>query len=157
MERAASAIVFLMFTLGCPAGCAQKSSVSLAPVSGMVTLDGKPLPNVMVSFHPDTGERAGYGMTDATGRYEIRYTGTKMGAPVGHHLVRIESGILQNIGDTEPEKPTPTEEPVYLPPQYNEESQLTADVRRGPNTFDFSLKSEGEKRPKPAPTRFEGS
>ena len=75
------------------AGCG--GGVTLAPVSGVVTLDGRPYPNAVVSFQPVGGtgnENPGRGsmaITDADGKYTLKYDNVEPGAVVGKHVVRI--------------------------------------------------------------------
>lgn len=61
----------------------------LHPVSGTVTLDGAPVPDVVVSFQPDSGPAA-MGMTDSAGRYNLRTPGRGQGAVGGRHAVWLE-------------------------------------------------------------------
>src|SRR5690606_492951 len=67
-----------------------------APVSGVVTLDGKPLADAKLIFEPigdDKGTAAGkpsYGRTDEAGRYTLSSPiAGEQGAAVGPHRVRI--------------------------------------------------------------------
>lgn len=68
-----------------------------ASVSGVVTLDGQPYPNAVVSFQPqggDTSDGAGVGstgLTDENGRYTLSTVDGKGGAVVGKHKVRIQT------------------------------------------------------------------
>src|SRR5258708_29057010 len=76
--------------LFCSVGCGE----NLAPVSGKVTLDDKPLPNAMVIFHPDSnGPNPGpgsHGKTDDKGEFmlSLMTRGVK-GAVPGKHKVSI--------------------------------------------------------------------
>lgn len=69
----------------------------VVPVSGVVTLDGKPYPNAVVAFQPHAGpgnENPGMGssaVTDENGRYTLYTMDGKTGAVVGKHLVRIQT------------------------------------------------------------------
>ena len=88
------------------AGCGGEK---LAPVSGVVTLDGAPLADASVTFQPvaqggiDAGSGS-YAKTDAEGRYTLRtVTGDRRGAVVGKHVVRISQyeqikGLQKYIG-----------------------------------------------------------
>ena len=74
-------------------GCAGQG---LAPVSGRVTLDGKPAANVHVSFQPmATGGNinpggGSYAIVDEDGRFTLKTVdGDKRGAVVGKHRVEI--------------------------------------------------------------------
>ena len=54
------------------AGCAQPDVPQLGQVTGIVTLNGEPLPHARVCFTPDTG-RPSVGLTGASGRYWLTY------------------------------------------------------------------------------------
>jgi hypothetical protein len=71
------------------------SGLKTVRVSGVVTLDGSPIPNVQVSFEPkmnrgvDSSACPGsFGVTDADGRYELSWSGAS-GAMVGEHIVTL--------------------------------------------------------------------
>jgi len=70
-----------VFILGCGGGAANES-VETAPVSGTVTMDGKPLAGATVNF--TTEKFASSGTTDAEGKYEL-----PTGAAVGDNKVFI--------------------------------------------------------------------
>src|SRR5262249_18812054 len=123
---------------GCSGG-----GVKFAPVSGKVTMDGKPLAKVSVIFIPlpvpgsdIVGDTAG-GVTDENGHYTLK-TSTrddlKDGAQVGKHKVRISLQETRGEGDR-----SVTRE--KLPKKYNGETELTAEVAPGNNQKDFELKS----------------
>ena len=59
------------------------------------------------------------------------------GAKVGKHTVSISTHRIEYEGDEEKEIPE------KVPAEYNTESTLQKDVKAGPNTIDFDLKSEG--------------
>ncbi|HEY2786676.1 MAG TPA: hypothetical protein VGJ05_17060, partial [Fimbriiglobus sp.] len=68
------------------AGCSR--GPTLAPVSGTVTLNGKPLANVQVEFWPEGSAPRSVGMTDQQGRFTLTTDGEgKPGAVVGSHKV----------------------------------------------------------------------
>src|SRR5437870_614360 len=74
------------------AGC--NSAPGVAPVSGKVTLDGKPLANAHVSFQPvasggkEPSGGGSYADTDADGNYSLLLVeGDKSGAVVAKHRV----------------------------------------------------------------------
>jgi hypothetical protein len=117
-------LCFVAFS--CCAGCA-KSDV--APVTGRITLDGKPLGSAMVLFQLE-GKSAASSGTDKDGRYELVYKRGVMGAPVGTNRVTILPG------------PDPFPRGLIIPPRYSAESQLHADVEPHPNVFNFDLKTE---------------
>lgn len=123
------------------AGCGG-SGERLAPVEGTVTLDGEPLANARVEFelsaeNPSYGKVSGsaaYGRTDAKGRYKLKYTHEKNGAPVGKHVVRITT--RDTTIDAEGNE---VQVPERLPRKYNLDSELTAEVKPESNNIPFAL------------------
>lgn len=59
------------------------------PVTGTITLDGRPLGGVVVSFQPASGPGV-LGMADESGRYELSTPGRGRDAVAGTHSVWIE-------------------------------------------------------------------
>lgn len=84
------------------AGCGRGDRPELGTVTGTVTLDGEPLPNVELSFVPAIG-RPSYGETDEEGNYELNYIRNIQGAKIGKHKVLIRSGKV------DPDKIDPVE------------------------------------------------
>lgn len=76
------------------AGCGG-SGYELAPVSGIVTMEGAPLANSTVVFEPvatagsEESGPASSGRTDAAGHFELKLADGSPGAVVGRHRVRI--------------------------------------------------------------------
>src|SRR5262245_61776724 len=83
-------------------GCSSEP-FQVAPVSGQVTLDGKPLAHAHVNFKPIAADTlnpgpGSYGQTDDRGQYTLTVVGlSRGGAVVGKHRVMI----------TAPEGPPP--------------------------------------------------
>jgi hypothetical protein len=82
-------------------GCS-KAGYKVVPVSGKVTLDGKPVPNLTVTFQPvaadsSAGPRpAAVGSTNDQGEYELTVpdpSGPKKGALVGKHRVAFTRSV----------------------------------------------------------------
>src|SRR5262249_49096600 len=103
-------------------GCAQ-SAPDVAPVSGRITLDGKPREFAVATFQPDGKSPATSG-TDKDGHYELMYKRGVMGAPLGMNRVSILLDVEQA------HRP-------QIPPQ----ADLQREVKPGPNVFDFDLTS----------------
>jgi hypothetical protein len=118
-------VLFFLAIVGC-------GGSGVAPVSGRVTLDGRPLEHADVTFQPEGSLRPSVGRTDADGRYELAYKRGELGALVGEHTVRIY---------VSPELVT---NPPRIPARYDRESELRREVKPGDNVFDFNLES-GEK------------
>jgi hypothetical protein len=105
------------------AGCEAPYST----VKGRVTLDGNPLKGATVGFYPGKG-RGSHGVTDADGRYELKYTMEKPGVPAGNCIVRITTADAMS--------------PERLPAKYHENSTLSQEVLPGDNVFNFDLQSK---------------
>lgn len=113
-------------------GCGGSSDrPDLGIVTGVVTMDGAPTGDLLVTFIPDTG-RPSSGVTDAQGQYELEYIGSSIGAKLGHHQVQITT---LDIG--EPNRPTQE----LIPRKFNADSEISAEVTADGNRFDFALQS----------------
>ena len=116
---------------GCGGGGEELPELGL--VTGTVTLNGEPLPDVLVTFQPESGAQSSQGTTDEEGAYEIIYGDFAAGiegAVLGSHTVTIVQGDPANVPDDE-----------KLPARYNMNSELKADVQAGENSIDFDLKT----------------
>ena len=120
------AIVVLTATI---LGCGPSPQPPLGRVSGTVTLDGAVLANATVLFTPAGRGRCSQGITDAAGRYELRYLRDIRGANIDRHTVRITTASEENGGRER------------LPPRYHSRSQLQARVAVGGNRLDFDLRT----------------
>jgi hypothetical protein len=120
---AAPARLALACFLGCGLAAGCSSGPRLAEVRGRVTMNGQPLKNVKVSFHPDpdkgTRGAGSNGTTDADGNFTLTYEGGKPGAVVGHHRVILtDLDVFGNVfvgrGDYRTEDPRgPKETPKF--------------------------------------------
>ena len=127
--------MFLMIALpfAVLAGCGTSSDgPEIAPVSGVVTLDGKPVTNASVVFESSNGVVA-FGNTNGEGVYELNYLDGQKGAEVGSNTVRIETVL---------DAPPPANYRDPIPAKYNQRSELKADVQPGQNTHDFALQTK---------------
>jgi len=79
----ALALVFLLSLCGCDSG-----GPKIVKVSGTLTRNGKPVPNLEVYFMPTQG-RNSVGMADDQGRFSLGYTADQDGALVGTHTVFV--------------------------------------------------------------------
>jgi hypothetical protein len=85
MSRGLLLIALPVAALAC--GCGP-SGPEVVKVSGVVTHNGKPIPNVEVFFMPTHG-RNSVGMADDQGRFNLGYTADTEGALVGEHTVFV--------------------------------------------------------------------
>jgi hypothetical protein len=128
--------VVLLAAVGC------KGEIS-APVSGRVTLDGKPLANARVNFQPDEDGKVNPGPgsfaeTDKDGRYSLELMDGGMGAMIGKHRVMI----TKITSGTDPADDR-TRQRNQVPRRYNLDTELTCTVPPGGRTdADFELHSK---------------
>ncbi|MFO1095639.1 MAG: carboxypeptidase-like regulatory domain-containing protein [Planctomycetaceae bacterium] len=111
----------------------------LGTVTGTVTMDGQPLPNVWVMFNPTTG-RTALGHTDENGHYELKFTEDADGANLGSHKVVIMTYHEDEIAEQQINTGKAPKEPI--PAKYNAKTTLTAEVKEGENVIDFPLESK---------------
>ena len=125
-------LCFWLLLLGLVSDGCRKSGPELAPVSGRVTLNGKPLENADVVFQPDNGKSPAIARTDADGRYELAYKRGVMGGPVGQNTVqiRVSRELVRN--------------PPHIAARFNSQSELRREVKAGQNEFDFDVTTEGK-------------
>lgn len=131
------------------AGCGSRGP-EVAPVSGRVTFNGRPVTTGQIVFYPMEG-RPAMGMIDANGDYRLTTFTPGDGAIVGRHRATIEA--TRAIGAT---PPTNREEEVryaaldaagprpvewLVPEEYSrlQTSPLKAEVTPGSNRVDFTL------------------
>jgi hypothetical protein len=143
MTRAMRLSLLLLLTLLLAAGCSgdDYSDLKLLDVSGTVTLDGRPLAGAKVAFIGDD-QGGSVGVTDSSGRYKLMYDSQRSGVTPGSKIVRITQADADAEG-ADPGAPESGEGAVKepIPPRYNRESILKADIAPGKTTFDFELKS----------------
>lgn len=124
------------------AGCGG-ASVELIDVEGVVTLDGKPLPDatvVMTSLTPESGTaRPSMAQTNSNGWYRMQYSTEHSGVRPGKYRVSVTTFRPQSLDNLENVIPRL---PELVPEEYNSKSTLELDVQEGAK-FDISLKSGG--------------
>ncbi len=124
-------LLFLPLLLPLAAGCG--GPYKTAPVSGRVTLNGKPLANAAVLFQPVATEGnnepgpGSSGVTDADGRYSLTLIGNRgKGAVIGKHKVRITK--MGQESDPSDDRPQPFKQPLS---RRNRGKQLEIEVPPG--------------------------
>ena len=120
------------------------------PVSGVVTLDGKPYGKAAVSFQPVGDKsnpnpgRGSSAYTDENGKF-VLISDENDGAVVGTHLVRIttranELATQEGVGSSDG---APVKRAERIPPAWNSDSTKTFEVPPGGTdkaNFDISTK-----------------
>jgi hypothetical protein len=141
MRRRSLLGLALVLALGCGSG-------KVAPVSGTVTLDGKALAGVTVTFSPIAEAKAleagdsSMGKTDDKGHFTLETSKGKRGARVGKHRVIISRLQVEATADGDARRGGP---PVAetLPSKFNTETTLTFEVPSGgTDKANFDLKSD---------------
>jgi hypothetical protein len=139
----ASALVMTAVAFGL-AGCGSKQAeIRLASVTGVVTLDGQPVEGALVQFNPAAGQLVpdknepggggSFGLTDASGKYTLKFDTKREGAVIGVHSVSV---ARPPRNDEEALKPDP------IPAKYNLQSKLSAEVKEGDNVHNLELSSK---------------
>lgn len=140
----------LFAAAGCREVVAEPELPPTTDVSGVITLDGRPLPDATVDFIPDGGERMGQGafaITDENGAYELSSAISRKlrrGAIPGNYRVRI-SRLVKADGTVVPSNseipPANLGAAESLPPRFSDfaMTELRAEVPILGGTFDFDV------------------
>jgi hypothetical protein len=125
--RLISCLVLVLLIASC-----NNTTPDVAPVSGRITLDGKPVEFANVTFQPE-GKSPGVGKSNKDGYYELIYKRGVVGGPVGQNTVRVTL-------DTEL-----AHRPNNIPARYNVDSQLQREIKPGKNEIDLELTTQEKK------------
>lgn len=129
-------------------GCGSGDNFNVAKnVSGIVTLNGKPLPKASVTFvpaatkdNPNAGPTA-QGITDNEGRFKLNVDPTTSGSVVGNCRVYITTLISEPGADDRDAGGPSAKMQDKLPAKYNMKTELTFDVPpEGTDKANFDLK-----------------
>jgi len=99
----AACVLLTLSTLG----CGGSNTPETAPVEGTVLYKGQPVEGANVSFFTEGAPRAGYAVTDGSGKFVISTFGARDGAIVGDHVVTVSKAGEQApaVSSTQPPKP----------------------------------------------------
>jgi len=123
------------------------SNVDLAEVSGIITLDGQPLPYAQVYFRDVERDVISFALTDQRGRYRLMFNTHRSGIEPGEKAVQIWTarGGPEFAGRIPPKNLGRGNERV--PERYNRRTELVRTVvsskEQRSQTFDFHLESSG--------------
>ena len=147
---------------------------SLGQVSGTITMDGEPMADIQVTFEPKQVEGGtaivgpfSTGLTDSSGKYTLKTRNGDDGAVVGEHTVSVsyagsdpqelldeaKDNLRQaQVGEGDKEKIAEYKAEIEklnnfkkVPERYaGLESELSATVASGDNSFDFALTTTNE-------------
>ncbi|QDT66668.1 hypothetical protein V22_39390 [Calycomorphotria hydatis] len=123
-------------------GCQSSDQPPLVPVSGVVSLDGKPLEGVSLQFSPVAGGRPSFGMTEANGMYELIYVREEKGATPGQHDVTLmKEGPAPGVTEEDmADGEFPTVE--IIPEKYFGEEAIQVTVAGNTQVINFELTSD---------------
>lgn len=123
---------------GSGGGGAGYQKLTLAPISGVVKVNGQPVEKPVVTFYPESGP-TGIGIGDEQGAFTVKTNG-QAGAPVGKCKVTVTAGSTTNEFppsdgkemelvkkprlDAKYASPDTTDILVDVPPEGNNELQL---------------------------------
>ena len=91
----------------------------VAPVTGTVTVDGRPAKGIMVQFVPDTQDPSmiavtSQALTDDAGRFELVTTNNEPGAVPGLHRVVLADSLEERPAQGQPMKRPPRLHSKYV-------------------------------------------
>ena len=124
-------------------GCGGSGARQVAPVSGVVTIDGKPLTQGTVTFVPTVGQSA-KATINPDGSYVMTTYSSSDGAPVGENRVMVDAAIRGRSGSDDLLGMSIIESPI--PREYADigTSKLVFKVEADTdNKFDITLSSKG--------------
>ncbi|HWL09403.1 MAG TPA: carboxypeptidase-like regulatory domain-containing protein [Planctomicrobium sp.] len=131
-------LIVLIFSCGC--GRRSGNTPVLVPVSGVVTLDGGPLPKASIVFHSTMGgsSNSSVGRTNEKGEYSLIFSQRNIGAAPGSYLVEIRT--REEVVDKDGNLVSDT--PERLPVRYHDHSTLNVTVNTDNPIINFDLKSK---------------
>ncbi|MEW4528881.1 carboxypeptidase-like regulatory domain-containing protein [Maioricimonas sp. JC845] len=126
------------------AGCSSSpDGPELVPYTGVIQLDGQPLADAVVTFHPnENGLNGATGQTNADGEFTL-VTGKRSGIVPGSYKVTVSRFVKKDGSAVSAEEGMDIEQlrmtgdaNESVPPQYSEldKTTLTADVSEAPDS-----------------------
>lgn len=129
-------------------GCSGKTGTKLVPVSGTVTVDGKPAEGVAVTLWGQSrgeGRSMPFAQSDSAGKLIFKVSPTESGAPVGQYTALFEKMTMPD-GSSVPEGQAPADVGAVnqIPEIYNAPSTSPESVtipEGGTGSLSFDLKT----------------
>jgi hypothetical protein len=126
----------LLAVLAVAAGC-NSQDPNRGEVMGLVTVNGQPAASGAVAFSPVDGQSPTSGGKIVNGEYSVK-------ASIG--TVKVAIRVPKIIGERKlyntPDSPVQPLMEETLPPEYNDRTTLTFDVKPGINEQNFDLKTK---------------
>jgi len=148
-------VLFVFSLSGCGSDVKPPPDVgATVQVTGVVELDGKPVPGVIVAFRPFTTQQynGAAGVTDASGKYELKTDigegKTKPGVPLGWYHVTV-SKFVKPDGTSPPQNSTDPKDMKgareSMPMAYTSPNdRMTYEVTSAGGTYDIKINSDGK-------------
>jgi hypothetical protein len=157
MNRTAKPALFVLVTVGIFLTGCSKSRPQTYPVTGTLTLQGKPVAGAAITFVP-TGEEgeAASAITDSAGKYALTTWAAGDGARPGEYRVKVSkqeqqtvdpAKMVKNLSIEEEQKiyvenkrpPPPAKNLIPSKYQDDQTSGLVHKVEQKPTTFDIKI------------------
>jgi hypothetical protein len=152
MSNSKCFVPFLLCAITWISGCETTSQPDYGPlglveVSGVVSLDNKPLSNAEIRFETVADGIYSYGHTDENGRYKLMFDSRKSGIIPGKKRVMVLEKRKSESESTkrdreEGEDPEEMVENVKIPACYGRASAIEVEVKGAETSFDFNLKTD---------------
>jgi hypothetical protein len=126
------------------AGCGGAAPPPVAPVSGVVTIDGQPAGNLSIQFQPEkvaegTVAMGAFGVSDAQGKFELKSQDGRAGAALGSNSVVVFDKNLESEG--EPQEGVPVKVvPNRVHPIYSAATTTPVKVTVAEGTTGYEIK-----------------
>ncbi len=114
--------------VGCWNSIPERNTPELGTVHGKITLDGKPLPEMMILFEPDDKSHTSVANSDAEMVTKAMYFVDLEGVKTGPCTARVSF----RPGLNSPK----------VPSKYSSKSELKFEVKPGDNIYDIEMKSK---------------
>lgn len=123
----------LLASLSLLAGCGSDGpkppeKLPTVPVTGTITLNGKPLAETSISLHHAEGKVAPRGLSDKSGNFSISTYGNNDGAPAGTYKVTAAKSMVKEISPGVLAPPPPGGFKSDIPAKYENLDSTTIQV-----------------------------
>ncbi len=125
----------LLAVIAVTVGCGQPDYYTCA---GTITLEGKPIGNLQVTFAPDNPDsRPPIALTDAAGKFQMT-TGREIGVKPGNYKI-----VIEDPGAADGRKTSTEPDYLYVVGRYSvDKTDLDYKADRHQNDYQVSLKKE---------------